>query len=86
MYRQFNIEQYYVLPTQCTYLCVLYGSENKQRLFTCTALTGWFLQPRRRVFTARYGLNLYIQNRFMLVFRVHEINTINYDNSKPFWP
>jgi hypothetical protein len=25
------------------YLCVLYGSENKQRLFHCTALTDWFL-------------------------------------------
>ena len=25
------------------YLCVLCGSENKQRLFPCTALTDWFL-------------------------------------------
>jgi hypothetical protein len=25
------------------YLCVLYGSENKQRLFHYTALTDWFL-------------------------------------------
>jgi hypothetical protein len=44
----------YVLPT--LYLCVLCGSENKQRLFHCTALTDWFLQPRRSVFTARYVL------------------------------
>ena len=88
MYCQFNINQFYVLPTQCVYvfcvdlrtnsdyftvqhslvgfynrdgvcllrgtfyilrsahtvyLCVLCGSENKQRLFHCTALTGWFL-------------------------------------------
>ena len=42
------------------YLCVLCGSENKQGLFPHTALTGWFLQPRRSVFTARYGLDLYI--------------------------
>ena len=28
---------------QTVYLCVLCGSENKQRLFHCTALTGWFL-------------------------------------------
>ena len=28
------------------YLCVLYGSEKKQRLFPYTALTGWFLKPR----------------------------------------
>jgi hypothetical protein len=44
----------YVLPTQCIY--VLCGSENKQRLFHCTALTDWFLKPRRCVFTARYVL------------------------------
>jgi hypothetical protein len=25
------------------YLCVLCGSENKQRLFPCTALTDWFV-------------------------------------------
>jgi len=86
MNRQFNIQQFYVLPTQCVYvfcvdlrtnsdyftvqhwligfynwdgacllrstfyilrsahtlyLCVLCGSENKYRLFHCTALTGW---------------------------------------------
>ena len=41
MYRLFNIQLFYVLPTQC--ICFLRGSENKQRLFHCTALTGWFL-------------------------------------------
>jgi len=41
------------------YLCVLCGSENKQRLFPYTTLTGFY--NRRRVFTARYGLGLYIQ-------------------------
>ena len=41
MYRQFNIQQFYVLPTQCIY--VLCGSENKQQLFPYTALTDWFL-------------------------------------------
>ena len=30
MHQQFNIQQLYVLPT--LYLCVLYLSENKQRL------------------------------------------------------
>jgi hypothetical protein len=30
MHQQFNIQKLYVLPTQ--YLCVLYLSENKQRL------------------------------------------------------
>ena len=56
-YRQFNIQQFYVLP-HSVYLCVLYRSENKQRLFPFTALTGWSLWPRINVFTARYGLNL----------------------------
>ena len=37
MHQQFNIQQLYVLPT--LYLCVLYLSENKQRL---TAWTDWF--------------------------------------------
>ena len=35
MHQQFNIQQFYVLPT--LYLCVLYLSENKQRLVLLTA-------------------------------------------------
>ena len=35
MYHQFNIYQLYALPTP--YLCVLYLSENKQRLVPLTA-------------------------------------------------
>ena len=35
MHQQFNILQLYVLPT--LYLCVLYLSENKQRLVPLTA-------------------------------------------------
>ena len=41
MHQQFNIQQLYVLPT--LYLCVLYLSENKQRLVPLIALTDWFL-------------------------------------------
>jgi len=43
----------FITETECVYCavrsahtvcsCVLCGSENKQRLFHCTALTGWFL-------------------------------------------
>ena len=41
MYRQFNIQQFYVLPTQCIYVfCV---DLRTQRLFPYTALTDWFL-------------------------------------------
>ena len=35
MHQQFNIQQLYILPT--LYLCVLYLSENKQRLVPLTA-------------------------------------------------
>ena len=41
MYQQFNIQQLYALPT--LYLCVLYLSENKQRLVPLTAYIDWFL-------------------------------------------
>jgi len=35
---------FYILRSAHTvYLCVLCGSENKQRLFHCITLTGWFL-------------------------------------------
>ena len=48
----------YILRSAHTvYLCVLCGSDNKHRLFHCTALTGWFLYLRRSMFTARYVLN-----------------------------
>jgi len=40
-HQQFNIQQLYALPTM--YLCVLYLSENKQRLVPLTAQTDWFL-------------------------------------------
>ena len=39
---RFSIQQFYVLP-HTVYLCVLCGSENKQRLFPYTALTDWFV-------------------------------------------
>ena len=48
------------------HLCVLYGSQNRQRILLYTALTDWFLQPKCRVFTARYALSPYItQIRFV---------------------
>ena len=46
----------------------LYGSQNIQRLFLHTALTDWPLEPRKRVFTARYELNFQIQFRLISVF------------------
>ena len=40
MYHQFNIHKFYVVP-HTVYLCVLFGSQNKQRLFPYTTLTDW---------------------------------------------
>ena len=40
MHHQFNIQQFYVLPT--LYLCVLCGSEKRQRLFTYTVVKAFF--------------------------------------------
>jgi hypothetical protein len=37
MHQQFNIQQLYVLPTMYLLVCVLYLSENKQRLVPLTA-------------------------------------------------
>jgi hypothetical protein len=33
---------------------IFYGAHNKRRLFPHTAVTNWFLEQRRNVFTARY--------------------------------
>ena len=38
----FRKKELYVLP-HTVYLCVLCGSENKQRLFPYTTLTDWFV-------------------------------------------
>jgi len=40
VYNQFNIRQSHVLPHS---VCVVCGSQNKQRLFPYTTLTDWFL-------------------------------------------
>jgi hypothetical protein len=42
------------------HLCVLYGLQNKRSYLPYTSLTDWFLQPKWRVFNARYGLSPYI--------------------------
>jgi len=59
-YYMYQQVQHSTIPRSAhtVYLCVLYGSANKQRLLPYTALTDWFSQPRRRMFTAWYGLNI----------------------------
>jgi len=49
MHQQFNIQQLYALPT--LYVCVLYPSENKQRLVPLK-LIGFFITEMRSVYRA----------------------------------
>jgi len=42
MYRQFNIQQFYVLPSQFIYVFCVELRKNQQ-LFPYTTLTDWFL-------------------------------------------
>ena len=54
MHQQFNIQQLYVLPT--LYLCVLYLSENKQRLVPLTdKLTGFYNRDEKVYCVVRTG-------------------------------
>jgi hypothetical protein len=60
----FNIKKFYVVPTLLLY--VLYGSQNKQQLLPYRILRDWILQPKWRVFIARYALSPYIkETRFV---------------------
>jgi hypothetical protein len=48
------------------HLCVLRESQNKQQLLPYKTVSDWFLQPKWKVFTARYALSPYIkQIRFV---------------------
>ena len=54
MHQQFNIQQVYALPT--LYLCVLYLSENKQRLVPLThKLTGFTTEMKSVYCAVRTG-------------------------------
>jgi hypothetical protein len=50
-------------------LCILYGSQNKQRLFPYTALNDWFVLLKRNVFIARYKLKNYMSFSLFLEFQ-----------------
>ena len=57
---------FYILRSAHTvYLCVLCGSENKQRLFHCTALTDWlvFITETESVYCA-------VRTGFLYIIRV----------------
>ena len=54
----FNIKKFYVLPTHTVYLCILCGSQNKQRLFPYTARTLPFLLSTVEITSAFCSQNL----------------------------
>jgi len=55
MYRQFNIQQFYVLPTQCTYVFCVDLRTNRDYFPNSI---NWLGFTTETVFTPRYELNL----------------------------
>jgi len=62
-------------------MSVSFGSKNTQRLLLYISLTDWFLKPRWKVFTARYGLIPYI-NTLRVVFNPLPANVENMASAK----
>ena len=58
MYRRFNIQQFYVLPTQCIYVFCVDLRKNSHYFPIQHQLT--LLYNRYVVFTARYRLHIYM--------------------------
>ena len=58
MYHQFNIQQFYVLPTQCIYVFCVDLRRNSNYLPIQHKVTSFC--NRDGVFTARYELNIYV--------------------------
>ena len=56
IYRQFNIQQFYILPTQCVYVLCVDLRKNSDYFPIQHQLTGFY--NREGVFTARYGLSV----------------------------
>jgi len=55
------------------HLCVLYGSESEQKLLPYVLLTDCFLQPKWRVFTARYALRPYKRRQFSFLQALEQV-------------
>jgi hypothetical protein len=53
----FNVTEILISARRVIF-CGLYGLQNEQLLLHRTALTDWFIWLRRRVFTARYQMDL----------------------------
>jgi hypothetical protein len=68
MYRQFNIPQFYVLPTQCIYVFCVDIRTNSHLLRIAVPYVTVFYSS---VFTARYDLSLEIQLKLTLAYTGH---------------
>jgi hypothetical protein len=66
-----RVYKFYVLPGKC--LCGLYGFQNKPRLFPYTALTDWFLYPRRSVYCAVRTGSLTIPSKAQWLLYVRQV-------------
>ena len=75
---EFNIQQFYVLPTQCI-MCFVWIWE-QTAIFPYTAALTDFLWLRRSVFTVRYGLNVKNLDYFLVYKRL----MANFSRSQ--WP
>ena len=63
MYRQFNIQQFYVLPTQTVFMCFVWIWE--QTAIISLYNINWLVCITDGVFTARYELDLYMFFRLL---------------------
>ena len=79
MHQQFNIQQLYVLPT--LYLCVLYLSENKQRLVSLQhKLIGFYNRDEKCLLR---GTNwVFKSTHFVYSFTVTVTSTSNYSYNR----
>ena len=75
MYHQFNIQQFYVLPTQCNYVFCVDLRTNSHYFPIQHYLTGFYNQDE--VFTARYGLGDCFCSYKTLYFAFHTVHFLH---------
>ena len=71
-YRQFNIQQFYVLPHTAVFMCFVWISE--QTAIISLYSNDWLVCITETVFTARYGLDLSIKIRLIKSLIVHVVS------------
>ena len=90
MYRQFNIKQLYVLPTQCIYVFCMDLRTN--RLFPYTALTDWY--QVYSVFSTKQDLNMQIifeglraadRQKYFILRKVNNAACDNTQHPRAWW-